>query len=384
MKIEIIAPPVYPVPPIDAGGIERGVDDLAKGLGALGHEIGVVASADSTISHPGVRLYPSMDQSASMLGLTAETLPAYLNDAEECSFLVSQRLVLNGLAEIINLRWDNRPELLHELAKLGVPIIASISCTPRPSITDVINVDHPNITFTAHTAAHKHSLGTPEEVNKIRVLPYGIDMTAIAPSHKSLSTTPEDPELSMLRMLQDNGQDYLIHMARITPGKGQATSIQIAKEANIPLVIAGEPDPYDRVSQQYFSELIEPEIDNKHIFYYGAAGELEKIALTRFALGAMYCSGMEDRRFVEPFGRFIAEAVAAGTPVVGFDYGSLPELVQEDETGFTFRCVDEAATCIDSIRRNFDRVRCAELARKTLSADQFVSGMEELAQSLID
>jgi glycosyltransferase involved in cell wall biosynthesis len=377
MKFEIIAPPVFPVPPIAGqGGIERGCLDLATGLVASGHDVEMLASGDSRIDYSGARLSPMNEQSYATAGVSKGDMPYHTELAAQETLRITDRLATRGLIDIINLRWE-RPTLARALAKTGMPLIVTFSCTPRQAISDSLGIE--GVTYTAHTQAHKESLGNDPS---IRVVPYGIDMRHMAPSAQPLSQSSEVPEHPALRRLQEDGHDYLLHVARFEPGKGQRTSIEIAKAAGQKLILAGKAIPEVAGSVEYFETQIRPHIDGEQIIYVQEVPERTKIELNRFALAALCCSGYEVP-YVEPFGRYLAEGAAVGTPVIGYRRGSFPELITEGVTGFGFDNIAGAAECVNEQVPNFDRLTAAQHARQTLSAERFVRGVEELAAELV-
>src|SRR5712692_4745425 len=58
MKIALIAPPWYPIPPIGYGGIEIVVADLAKGYQASGNDVVLIAPGDSKVEVPLLPIVP--------------------------------------------------------------------------------------------------------------------------------------------------------------------------------------------------------------------------------------------------------------------------------------------------------------------------------------
>jgi glycosyltransferase involved in cell wall biosynthesis len=377
MRFEIIAPPVFPVPPVAGqGGIERGCLDLATGLVELGHSAELLASGDSQVGRSDIRLQAVNEQSYATSGVSGEAMPQHTEEAAQEALRITDRLATAGLVDVINQRWE-RPTLARALAQTGLPLIVTFSCTPRPNISESLGIN--GVTYTAHTQAHKESLGNDPS---IVVVPYGIDMRTMTPSAQSLSQTNEIPQHPLLRQLQEEGEDYLLHVARFEPGKGQRTSIEIAKAAGRKLILAGKAIPELAGSVEYFETHIRPHIDDEQIFYVNEVQEAVKIELNRFAVAALCCSGYETT-YVEPFGRYVAEAAAVGTPVVGYQHGSFPELITEGVAGFGFDTIEQAAERINQDTPGFDRVAAAKHARETLSAERFVRGIEALGAQLV-
>ena len=119
--------------------------------------------------------------------------------------------------------------------------------------------------------------------------------------------------------------DYLLWIGRFNDDKGPHRAIAVAREAELPLVLAG---PVQPGSEEFFEREVEPHLDGERVRYVGEVGE-EK--------GDLYAGAralLMPIRWPEPFGLVMTEAMACGTPVIAFPEGSAPELVLDGETGF--------------------------------------------------
>jgi glycosyltransferase involved in cell wall biosynthesis len=131
-----------------------------------------------------------------------------------------------------------------------------------------------------------------------------------------------------------------VFLGRVEEIKGPHIAIEVAKRAGIPLVIAGNvPSEY----QSWFDSNIGPHIDNRLIHYVGPVDDQQKNALLGSARAFLMPVLWE-----EPFGIVMAEAMACGTPVIGYRRGAVPEIVTHGETGFV---VDELDEMIDAVAR---------------------------------
>jgi glycosyltransferase involved in cell wall biosynthesis len=145
---------------------------------------------------------------------------------------------------------------------------------------------------------------------------------------------------------------YLAFLGRISPDKGPERAIEIARQTGIPLKIAAKIDHED---QDYFSKIIRPMIDGQTIDMQGEISEAQK---AEFLSGAIALLMPID--WPEPFGVVKIEAMACGTPVVAFNRGSVPEIVDHGVTGFIVEDESEAAAAIGKINltsRNMVRSR---------------------------
>ena len=119
---------------------------------------------------------------------------------------------------------------------------------------------------------------------------------------------------------------YLAFLGRIAPEKGVDRAIQVAREVGIPLKMAAK---VDRADRDYYDEKIKHLIDGTHIQYIGEIADHEKSEFLSGAIGLMVTID-----WPEPFGLVMIEAMACGTPVIAFNRGSVPEIIEDGLTGF--------------------------------------------------
>ncbi|MEO5927357.1 MAG: glycosyltransferase family 4 protein [Patescibacteria group bacterium] len=146
-------------------------------------------------------------------------------------------------------------------------------------------------------------------------------------------------------------KDYFLYLGRVTEEKGVHHAIEAAKAAKVPLIIAG--GSYQ--AEGYWHKNIEPEINGKTIRYVGVANETQKIELLQNARALLFPT-----QYDETFGLVMIEAMACGTPVIGWRNGSVPEVVADNVTGFIVDSVYgmvKAIESIDTISRQATRKR---------------------------
>jgi glycosyltransferase involved in cell wall biosynthesis len=115
-------------------------------------------------------------------------------------------------------------------------------------------------------------------------------------------------------------------LGRIAPEKGVDRAIKIAIRCGIPLKIAAK---VDRADQDYYDELIKPLMNHPLIEYIGEIGDHEKSEFLSGAIGLLLPID-----WPEPFGLVMIESMACGTPVIAYNRGSVPEIIDEGLTGF--------------------------------------------------
>lgn len=169
-----------------------------------------------------------------------------------------------------------------------------------------------------------------------------------------------------------NPKDYLLFFGRIHPDKGTWESIQIAKKAKKKLIISGLIQ-----DENYFIEKVKPFINNQDIIYVGNSGPKERDLLLGEALALLHPIS-----FDEPFGLSVAEAMFCGTPVIAFNRGSMPELIDDKKTGFLVNTVDEAVESLKKIE-SIHRKNCREWAFSNFSLEKMTDGYIDVYKQII-
>lgn len=144
-----------------------------------------------------------------------------------------------------------------------------------------------------------------------------------------------------LLSFSDDPRGYLVFLGRISPEKGPATAIRIARRAGLPLRIAAK---VDRADREYYEAVIRPMLKVPGIEFVGEVGEAEKSELLGGATALLFPID-----WPEPFGLVMIEAMACGTPVVAFRRGSVPELIEHGVTGFIVNDEKEAVDIIKKV-----------------------------------
>jgi len=125
---------------------------------------------------------------------------------------------------------------------------------------------------------------------------------------------------------QEKKSDFLFTIGRIAPEKGQDLAIEVAKRSHRKLVIAGE---VHSINENYWKEKVEPFVDGDQVKFVGPLTDEEKIPYFQDASALIF-----PLQWKEPFGLVLIESMGCGTPVISFDRGSIPEIVEDGKTGF--------------------------------------------------
>jgi glycosyltransferase involved in cell wall biosynthesis len=155
----------------------------------------------------------------------------------------------------------------------------------------------------------------------------------------------------------------LVTFGRIHPDKATADAIDIAQRLGRPLLICGPVQ-----DERYYAERVAPHVDGESVSYLGNVGGAKRAQVLSEAAALLHPLG-----FDEPFGLSVVEAMACGTPVVGYRRGALPETIEDGVTGFLVNDVAEAVAAVPRALA-LDRARIAEVARSRFSAVRMVDG----------
>lgn len=167
-----------------------------------------------------------------------------------------------------------------------------------------------------------------------------------------------------VEMLQPR-EDFAFSLGRICPEKGYHFAIEAAKKADVDFFLAGQVFPYP-AHQKYFEEEIKPRLDSRRRFVGPASGTRK----TAWLSGARCL--LAPSTVAETSSLVTMEAMACGTPVIGFASGALPDLIQQGRTGWIVRSTDEMAEAIRAAGM-ISREVCREYAREHFSLERMTS-----------
>ena len=337
MRIALTADPELPVPPRLYGGIERIVDMLARGLEARGHDVTVFAHRDSAtagrlVPWPGLASRAAIDTVRNASALATRVLAAKFDLVHSFS----------------------RIAYLTPILPLSVPKLMTYQRDISPR---TVRLGHSLSRGTLSFSAISRWMMRPvEHIGRWSMIPNGVPLSA----YDFQPTVADDAPL--------------VFLGRIEEIKGPHLAIDIARRAGAPLVFAGNiPDAH----RAWFAAKVAPHIDNAMVRYAGPVDDAQKNTLLG-AARALVMPVLWD----EPFGIVMAEAMACGTPVLGFDRGAVPEVVVDGVTGFVRPDVDGL---IEVVRRlsEIDRATCRARVERYYSDLAIVDGYLGLYHALI-
>jgi glycosyltransferase involved in cell wall biosynthesis len=337
MKIAQISSIYLSIPPKTHGGTERIVFDLCQGLTRRGNQVELFASGDSKIDC-----------------LVQSVLPVASEDDPHSTFYLEKEFEARNTLNLY--RQAGRFDIIHAHWPTLAPYFSSLSKTPtlityayiEKGLHDYYRDHFPSCFPVCISRAQAKMLRD----ESLPVVYNGIDLEAIP--------------------FNDQPEDFFIIVGRITPGKGIAEAIRIAKRADVRLVIVGQVTSHLPWSKQYFTKEIQPHIDGDRVRHIDSLPHDRLMQIVGRAKGFLFPSQWE-----EPFGLAVAESMAAGTPVLAYPRGSMPELVRHGESGYLVCNEDEMVEAIYRIER-LDRRLCREWVRENFSIEQMVESYETL------
>lgn len=339
MKIAQIAPIVESVPPKKYGGTERVISVLTEELVRRGHDVTLFASGDS--------------QTTATL---SSVCPQALRQAG-----ISEHRERNGMSLLHIGRAYERAadfDIVHDHCGVFSLPTANICKTP--------------VVQTMHGAFYDHNKTLFQELSKPYLVTISHDQAKAAAHIHSLGTIYNGLPLHQYPTAR-TASDYLLYVGRITPLKGTHVAARIAHEMKLPLIIAAKLEPAE---EEYFAREVEPYLSDT-IQWIGEVTEAERNDLMNKARCFLH-PGL----WREPFGLTLIEAMACGCPVVAFDRGSIPEIIEHGKTGFIVHSMTQMKQAIERAT-SLDRVYCRDHALRTFSVRRMVDAYEALYKHIL-
>lgn len=339
MRIAQIAPLAERIPPKKYGGTERVVYTLTEELVKRGHDVTLFASGNSITSAKLVSVYPRGLREAKAM--------------ESHGFMYS---MLN-----MGLAYDRQDDfdIIHDHNSHFTLPTANIAQTPTV-ITLHGPFDHINKPYFKALAKHtnlvaisKAQANSAPELHIPNVVHNGLYM--------------EDYPFGK----KDEG--YLLFVGRISQEKGVHFAIEVAQLLDIPLLLAAKLEAGD---MSYFHEKVGPKLSDR-IKWIGEVDELERNKLMSKALCMLHPTN-----WAEPFGLTLIEAMACGCPVVAFDKGSIPEIINHGKTGYVVSDIDGMIDAIQNIK-NIQRIDCRTHTLSKFSGEVMADGYETVYRQVV-
>lgn len=345
LRIVLVAPPYFDIPPKGYGGVEAVVADLADALVKRGHRVTLLGAGQP--------------------GTAAEFVPLW-------DQTLSDRL------------GQPYPELMHALrVRRAIEHIAA---------TDGVDVVHEHTFAGPLNAPAYEALGLPTVLTVhgpidedlypfYRALDGEVGLIAISDRQRDLA-----PDLNWVGRVHNalhidewpfrpDKRGYALFLGRYAPYKGAHLALQAAHAAGLPLVLAAKCS--EPAEHAYFDEQVRPLLtDDDHVF-----GQADAVSKRKLLAGA--CCLLFPVQWEEPFGMVMIEAMACGTPVVALRGGAVPEIVVDGVTGVICERPDELPAAIAQAQ-TLDPAACRRHVATHFSVGQFGSGYERIYRGAIN
>jgi len=341
MKIAQISPLCEAVPPMAYGGTERVVAYLTDALLELGCEVTLFASADSGT---GAQVVPMRDCAIRLdsNGLKSET----------AAHLAMLKQIRERAHEF---------DVLHfHLEHLHFPLFEQYAARTVTTLHGRLDYkDYPPLyrawpQYPLVSISHRQRAPLTN-ANWLGTVHHGLPLAAY----------PFTPG--------PTGK-YLAFLGRISPEKRPHLAIELALKAGVPLQLAAKVDNADR---DYFEESIRPLLRNPLIEFIGEIGEADKFDFLRGALALLFPID-----WPEPFGLVMIESLACGTPVIAWNHGSVPEVIDDGITGCIVDCEQDALAAIEWAG-SVDRSRIRQVFERRFSSHAMARRYLELYRKLL-
>ncbi len=323
MKVAILAPISWRVPPRHYGPWEQFVSLLTEGLVARDIDVTLFATADSLT---GARL--------------VGTSKAGYSEDNELDPKVEESLHISALFEradefdLIHNSFDFLPLTYSRL--VNTPVVTTVHGFSSEKIVPVYEKYNADGHYVAISDADRHN-----RLSYIATIYHGIDMSQFEPSSRR--------------------GDYLLFFGRIHPEKGTAEAIEVAHRVGMPLVIGGIVQDND-----YFEKQVKPHIDGDRVRFVGSVAAHDRNDLLGNAFALLHLIN-----FDEPFGFSVVEAMACGTPVIAQERGSMAEIIEYGRNGFLVGSPDDAVKAVDNLA-TVDRTAVRRSVENKFSVDRMV------------
>ena len=338
LRIGVIAPPFFPVPPAGYGGTERVVSASVEGLATAGHQVTLFAALGSITSARLVTPLanaPHLGDPASATDEQYHAVSAYL---EADSFDVIHDHTAIGPA--IGAMMDHGP-----------PVVHTLHGPWTPSSRRLLGKLQHRLRFVAISQAQK---AANANVRYAGVVYNGVDLTAY----------PFNPDK----------EGFLVYVGRISPEKRPDIAIEVARRAGLPLVmIIKRTEPSELA---YWDQVVAPRL-HPGVEVLDQPSHPVKVDLVGRARAMLFPID-----WPEPFGLVMPEAMACGTPVIARPVGAAPEVVLDGVTGYLRSTTDEMVEAVGAVG-NLRPEDCRAHVERNFSAEAMVAGYERVYRSVL-
>lgn len=340
MKIAQVAPLYEAVPPKLYGGTERVVHYLTEELVKQGHEVTLFASDDSVTN---ARLISNVECGLRLKKDCIDSLAHHIVQIQEVIDHAHEFDILHFHIDYLHFPFTQN---------LSLPVVTTLhGRLDIPDLQAVYN-KFPSQKVISISKSQKAPL---PQANWIGTVYHGLPAGLHSPG-------------------PGNG-GYLAFVGRISPEKGVSEAIDIAITCNTPLKIAAKIDNADR---EYFELHIKHRLEHPLIEYCGEITETQKTEFIGNAMALLF-----PINWSEPFGIVMIEAMACGTPVIAFNAGSVPEIIDDKQSGFIVSSVEQAAKAVLKLHE-LNRNKIRKLFEERFTAEKMAADYLALYNPIVE
>jgi len=333
-RVAILSPVAWRTPPRQYGAWETVAGNIAEGLASRGWDVTLFATRDSATK---ARLHAVIDRGYEEDRTIDPKVAEYLH--------ISEVFEHAAAFDLIHSHYDFMALTYSRL--VNTPVLTTIHGFSSPKIMPVY---------------HKYRAGYFVSISD----------SDRAPELNYLATVYNGIDLSLYPFQEVAGEE-LVFLGRIHPDKGVHLAIAVARMTGLPLLIAGIIQ-----DQEYFKKQVEPYLDDREIRYIGPVDVAGKNQLFSRARALLHLNTIPER-----FGLVLAEANAAGVPVIAMDLGSCREVIEDGTTGFLVNGVNEAVEALKRVH-SIDRAACRRRVQNCFSVDTMVQAYEQVYCTIFD
>jgi glycosyltransferase involved in cell wall biosynthesis len=334
MHIAMLSSIAWRTPPRHYGPWENVASLLTEGLVARGHDVTLFATADSQTDGTLHAVCPrGYEEDRTLIPKVWECLH------------ISELFEHTQDFDIIHNHFDFLP--LTYTGLTTKPVVTTIHGFSSPGILPVYKKYNGKVFYVSISDADRSP-----DLDYIKTIHHGIDIKQFD--------------------FQSQLDDTLLFFGRIHNDKGARQAIEIAAACNKKLILAGIVQ-----DQVYYDQYVAPHIANDKVIYAGSVGPVERNRLLGKA-----CALLHPIQFDEPFGLSVIESMACGTPVIAFDRGRMPELIENGKTGFLVNNVDEASESVARIKE-IDRATCRRHVERHFTGDRMINEYVQVYEMIL-
>lgn len=340
MKIAQVAPLYESVPPHYYGGTERVVSYLTEELVREGHDVTLFATGDSVTS----------------ARLVAAT-PRSLRSDRYCEDQFAHHMIL------LDKLFDEIDQ--YEFVHFHIDYL-HYALTSRHHIANVTTL-HGRLNLPDLVPLY-------QQFSRMPVISISEAQREPLPWLNWQGTVYHGLPVHMLKFHPEPGK-YLAFMGRISPEKRLDRAIRIAHRVGVELRIAAKVDPKD---EEYFTDVIVPLIKPPYVDYIGEIGEKEKDDFLGNAFALLFPID-----WPEPFGLVMIEANACGTPVIAYDNGSVPEVIENGVNGIIVNGIEDAVRAVQKVQE-LSRQKCRQVFEQRFTAERMATDYLKIYKACIE